>query len=44
MVRIGGEEATKRVIAVVLDDAVDDVAAADAVAVTVEVVEGGKRV
>ena len=44
MVGIGGEEAMKRVIAVVLDDAVDDVAAADVVAVRVEVVEGGKRV
>ena len=43
MVGIGGEEATKRVIDV-LDDAVNDVAAADVVAVTVEVVEGGKRV
>ena len=38
---IGGEEGTKRVV---LNDAVDDVAAADVVAVTVEVVEGGKRV
>ena len=35
---IGGEEGAKRVV---LDDAVDDVAAADVVAVTVEVVEGG---
>ena len=41
MVGIGGEEATKRLV---LDDAVDDVAAADVVAVRVEVVEGGKRV
>ena len=41
---IGGEDGTKRVE--VLNDAVDDVdvAAADVVAVTVEVVEGGKRV
>ena len=41
MVRIGGKEDTKRVIAV-LDDAVNDVAAADVVAVRVEVVKGGK--
>ena len=42
---IGGEDGTKRVV--VLNDAVDDVddvTAADVVAVTVEVVEGGKRV